>query len=156
MSKLHSPIRTLAAGLAGAMAVNVVHELTRHAADGNPPPSRVPRLDRLGQEGLAKMMKAVGLTRPPPGAPRYAAAMVGDVATNTLLYALTASIFRKPLVGGAVASVAAGAAGLLLPQLVGMQRHTGTKPIVKAMTFADYALGGIVTGMVLHLLTSRR
>jgi hypothetical protein len=142
--------QSLIAGLAGALAVNLVHEATRKAAGGNPPPARVPRLDRLGQEGLARGMRMVGMEPPAPGPKRYWAAMAGDVATNAALYAV-ATRSRNPLTRGVVA----GTAGLVLPKLAGMQRHTGTTKRVKAMTFADYAIGGIVSGAVLKLLTRR-
>ena len=141
----------LIAGLAGAVAVNLVHEATRKAAGGDPPSSRVPRLDRMGQEGLAKAARAVGVTPPPPGPKRYWTALASDIAVNGLLYAITNNRAR-PLRGGAFSGLTAGAAGLILPRLVGLARHTGTNPRTKAMTFADYAIGGLVSGLVMKML----
>lgn len=141
----------LLAGLAGAVAVNLVHEATRKAAGGNPPPSRVPRLDRLGQDGLAMASRAVGIEPPAPGPKRYWTALASDIAVNGLLYAL-ANNRQRPLRGGAFGGLTAGAMGLLLPRLVGLARHTGTTPTTKAMTFADYAIGGLVSGAVTKLL----
>jgi hypothetical protein len=146
------PLSALVAGVAGAVAVNVVHELTRYAAGGNPSTDRVPRLDRLGEDGVVLAANALGLTPPRRGMPRYATAMAGDIAINAGLYALTAGMTKSPLVGGTVAAVAAGVAGLLTPKLVGLEKHTGTTAQAKAMTFADYAIGGVVTGLVLALL----
>jgi hypothetical protein len=146
-------LSTLLAGVAGAVAVNVVHELTRYAAGGNPSSDRVPRLDRLGQDGVVLAATSLGLTPPRRGMPRYAAAMAGDLAINAGLYALTAGLTKSPLVGGTVAALAAGVSGLLTPKLIGLERHTGTTAKAKAMTFADYAIGGVVTGLVLAVLT---
>lgn len=152
MRNKHS-LSSLLAGVAGAVAVNAVHELTRYAAGGNPSNARVPRLDRLGKDGVVLAARALGVTSPRRGVPRYATAMAGDLAINAGLYALTAGLTRSPLVGGTVAALAAGVSGLLAPKLVGLQKHTGTTARAKAMTFADYAIGGIVTGVVLALLT---
>ena len=149
-------MKALVSGLAGALSVNLVHEMTRYAAGGDPSPDRVPRLDRLGQDGVVLAARSVGLTPPRAGAPRYATAMAGDVLMNAGLYALVASLAKRPMHGGVLAAVAAGATGLLLPKLVGLEKHTGTTPTAKALTFADYAIGGVVTGFVLGLLTQKR
>ncbi|HEV7302360.1 MAG TPA: hypothetical protein VGN72_23680 [Tepidisphaeraceae bacterium] len=144
----------LIAGLAGAVAVNLVHEATRKAAGGDPSPSRVPRLDRMGQSGLVKTARAVGLEPPAPGPKRYWTALAGDIAVNGLLYAIT-SRRSRPLRGGAFSGVLAGVAGLVLPRLVGLGRHTGRNSRTKAMTFADYAIGGLVSGAVMKMLSRK-
>ncbi len=146
--------QSLIAGLAGALATNVVHEVTRHAKGGNPSQADVPRLDRLGQEGLAKVMRRAGIEPPAPGPKRYWAALVADIATNALLYAITTRS-RNPVTRGIGSGVLAGVSGLVLPKLVGMERHTGTTPKAKTMAFADYAIGGLVSGVVLKLMTKR-
>ena len=143
---------SLIAGLAGALAVNLIHEATRKAAGGNPSPRDVPRLDLMGQAGLAKVMRRAGAEPPAPGPKRYWTALATDVATNALLYAVTTRS-RRPLVGGGRSGLLAGVAGLALPRLVGLGRFTGTTTKSKAMTFADYAIGGLVSGAVLKVLT---
>jgi hypothetical protein len=148
-------MRALVSGFVGAVAVNLVHEMTRYAAGGNPSSDRVPRLDRLGQDGVVLAATSLGLTPPHKGAPRYATAMAGDLLLNAGLYALTSSLTRRPMHGGMLSAVAAGVSGLLLPKLMGLERHTGTTPTAKAMTFADYAVGGIVTGLMLAALKKR-
>ena len=149
-------MKTLVSGLAGALALNLVHEMTRYAAGGDPSTDRVPRLDRLGQDGVVLAAESVGLTPPPAGMPRYLTAMAGDVVMNAGLYALVAGLTKRPLHGGALAAVAAGVSGLLLPRLVGLEKHTGTTRTAKALTVADYAIGGVVTGLVLAALTRSR
>jgi hypothetical protein len=130
--------------------------MTRYAAGGDPSPDRVPRLDRLGQDGVVLAATSLGLTPPRRGAQRYATAMAGDLLINAGLYALVASLAKKPSQGGALAAVSAGVSGLLLPKLVGLDRHTGTTATAKAMTFTDYAIGGVVTGLVLGLLGRKK
>lgn len=149
------PLKALVAGAAGALAVNLVHEMTRYAAGGNPSTDRAPRLDRLGQHGVVLAANSLGLIPPRQGLPRYATAMAGDLAINAGLYALTAGLTKSPLIGGTVAAVAAGVAGLLSPKLIGLEKYTGTTATAKAMTFADYAIGGVVTGLALAMLTRR-
>jgi len=73
---------------------------------------------------------------------------------NALLYAITTSR-RNPLVGGGASGLLAGVSGLLLPRLVGMNRLAGTSKKSRAMTFTDYAVGGLVTGAVLKVINRR-
>jgi hypothetical protein len=37
--------------------------------------------------------------------------------------------------------------------VVGLERHVGRSTRARAMTFADYAIGGVVTGVVMKALT---
>jgi hypothetical protein len=145
---------SLVAGLAGAVAVNVLHESIRKAKGGNPSPADAPRLDRLGQDALAGGMRSIGLRPPAAGPKRYWTALAGDIATNAVLYALTTSR-RNPLTGGGASGLLAGTMGLLLPRLVGLNHHAGTTKKARAMTFTDYAVGGLVSGAVLKALSKR-
>ena len=137
-----SPLaRALAAGAAGAAAVTGINETVRHAT------TDAPRLDELGQRGLAKSMRAAGAT-PPRGSKLYWSAMAGDVALNTLYYAL-AGTGRGALKRGGLLGTAAGIGAILLPPLLGLGKSPrGRTRKVKAMTFAYYVLGGLVAGAV--------
>ena len=147
--------KSLVAGLAGALAVNAMHEFTRKSKGGNPSTADAPRLDRLGQDSLAMGMRRIGVEPPAAGPKRYWSAMAGDVAMNALLYAVTTSR-KSALAGGGASGLLAGVSGLLLPRLIGMNRYAGTTKKSRAMTFADYAVGGLVTGAVMKVLNRRK
>src|SRR5688572_15130819 len=74
-------VRALGSGLAGAAALTAAHEGLRRFAWG------APHLERVGQRGLARLVRKAG-RRPPRGMARYGAALAGDMAVNSLTYGL--------------------------------------------------------------------
>ena len=71
----------LLSGLAGAAALTLIHESVRRLRPD------APRMDTLGRRAIASGMEAVGM-EPPAEDRLQAAALVGDLASNTLYYAL--------------------------------------------------------------------
>jgi hypothetical protein len=147
-SETHLP-GALVAGAAGAAAVTATNELVRQITP------RAPRLDELGKRGLARTMRAAG-ARPPKGRKLYWSAMAGDLALNTLYYAL-AGTGRRAVARGGMLGALAGAGAVVLPPLLGLGlAPRGLTPRTKAMTFAYYLLGGLVAGAVGRSLGRRR
>src|SRR3954469_25305689 len=95
-------VKAMLSGLVGAAAVTAIHESVRRIR------SDAPRLDTLGRRAIAGGMEAVGME--PPGEDRLqAAALAGDLVSNSLFYALVG--VGKPsgaLARGAALGAAAG------------------------------------------------
>ena len=141
---------SLAAGLAGALALTALHEAARRLR-----PRDAPRMDVLGERGLRRLLAKADAGQPAePTA--YALTMTGDVLGNALYYALVGSgphSLRRGLLLGAVA----GAGGVALPGPLGLgTAPSGRTPQTRAMTVAWYTVGGAVAGAVARALRQRR
>jgi general stress protein 26 len=128
---------SLAAGLTGALFLNVVHEAARRVRPD------APRMDRVGERALGKAFGAL------PGRSRYLAALGGDLLTNALYYgAVFARQPERPLLRGLLAGTLAGAGAATLPERLGLAPpRRARKAQSKAMTVAWYALGGLAAGL---------
>lgn len=143
-------LSSLAAGVAGAVALTVLHEAARRLR-----PHDAPRMDVLGERGLRKILRLQDLPQP-DGATAYKATMIGDVFSNGLYYSLVGS-GKHTLGRGAVLGALAGVGGVWLPGPLGL----GTAPSnrtrqTQAMTVAWYTFGGLVAGGVAQALRKRR
>src|SRR5207237_1240532 len=105
---------SLAAGLAGAVAVTAVHETTRRLTP------RAPRMDILGERGIAKLVLAAGRT-PPGGVRLHRLALGGALVSNSLYYALVGT-GRGAWKRGAALGLLAGVAAVVLPPVLGLGR----------------------------------
>ena len=76
---------SLAAGLTGAVALTLLHEIVRHLR-----PADAPRMDVLGMRGLRKLLNKADAPQPDDAA-AYALTMAGDVLSNGLYYSLVGS-----------------------------------------------------------------
>ena len=65
-----SMLRALGSGVAGAVALNVLHESARQVIPN------APRVDVIGKRAIAKPMRAAGL-QPPRGRALYGTALAG-------------------------------------------------------------------------------
>src|SRR3954471_12316356 len=127
---------SLAAGFAGAVAVTAIHETTRRLTP------RAPRMDVLGERGIAKVLRGAGVRVPGRNA-LHNLALGGDIVSNSLYYALVGS-GRDAWVRGAGLGLIAGIGAVVLPPYLGLGRAPrGLTPRVKLMTVAYYTLGGL-------------
>lgn len=142
---LKSPImQALGSGLAGALALNVLHETVRRFTP------QAPRADLLGERSISKGYRKAG-KRPPRGKNLYVQAMLGDVVSNALYYSLTAFGQRQPLLTGATLGGMAGLGAVALPGPMGLgEAPTNRTPATRAMTVGWYVFGGLVAGAVLR------
>lgn len=134
-------------GLAGAAALNIVHQSVKqfcHAA---------PRVDLVGEEALSKGLKNLRIT-PPSGDRLFLATLAGDLLSNTLYYSLTGFARKKQLpVAGATAGLAAGIGALCLTKPMGLSDVPVTRTLAtKLMTVGYYTLGGLVAGLAIKAL----
>ena len=141
---------SLAAGLAGAVALTALHEAVRRLR-----PRDAPRMDLLGERGLRQLLAKAGAPQPDEPA-AYGLTMAGDLLSNALYYSLVGSgqhSRRRGLLLGA----AAGIGGVVLPGPLGLGTAPSNRtPQTQAMTVAWYTAGGVVAGAVATALRQRR
>ena len=149
-------LRSLAAGFAGALALNAANEAAHRLA---PPDAarRSPRLDRLGTWALAR---ALGLgVRPGPEADRagpvYAAALALDTAVNTVGYAFVGDGTGRPLARGLALGLGGGALAVVGATALGRGQDVARAPATPALTVAWYVAGGLAAGLTARALARR-
>ena len=131
---------TLTAGLAGACAVTVIHEIGRRTL------ADAPRLDLLGRRALSRMTGG----RVDDGPDTQAIALAGDIIANSAYYGTAAAASER---GGPAVIVAAGLlAGLgavLLPGPLGLgEAATNLTRRTQLLTVAWYTVGALCTWAV--------
>lgn len=144
------PLPSLAAGLAGAVALTALHETARRWR-----PHDAPRMDVLGMRALRKLLGRAHAPQP-DAATLFNLTMAGDIAANSLYYSLVGS-GRHALGRGLLLGLVAGAGGVLLPGPLGLGAAPSNRtPQTRAMTVAWYALGGLVAGAAARALRRAR
>lgn len=136
-----TPPNALAAvgsGLAGAVALTLVHETARRVIP------HAPRVDVIGVRAISRLMRAAG-HRPPHYNRLHNMALAGEVVSNSAYYSLIgagdrARVWRR----GALLGLAAGLGAALLPPVMGLgqQPHRKT-PFTQVLTVAWYLFGGL-------------
>ncbi|ALI98825.1 hypothetical protein [Rufibacter tibetensis] len=147
--RLNKWLRVGISGLAGAVAVTIVHESVRRFYP------EAPRMDILGMRAIAKGLRFAGQT-PPNDDKLHAWSLVGDIVSNSLYYSLTGS-GKKALWQGTVLGAIAGVGGVILPGPMGL----GVAPSARtkqtqALTIGYYLLGGVAAGAVAHYLRKKK
>ena len=142
-------LRSLAAGLAGAVVLTALHETVRRLR-----PHDAPRMDVLGMRGLRKLLHQADAPQPDDKT-LFDMTMVGDVASNGLNYALVGS-GRHAVRRGLALGLAAGIGGVVLPGPLGLgEAPTNRTPQTQFRTVAWYTLGGLVAGATARALRKR-
>ena len=143
-------LRSLAAGLSGAIALTVLHETARRLR-----PQDAPRMDVLGMRGLRKLLNKAEAPQPDEQT-LFNLTMAGDILSNGLYYSLVGSQ-RQALRRGLLLGLAAGAGGVLLLGPLGLgEAPSNRTPQTQAMTVAWYTVGGLVAGAVARSIRRRR
>jgi hypothetical protein len=139
--------KAVAAGAIGAVTTNVLHEIVRRVT------REAPRVDLLGMQALAHLLKAVGTDVPDHGT-LYGMTLAGDLVSNSGYFALlgTAPGDRK-LAAGAALGLAAGLGAVYLPGPLGLSTQPTDRGLAtRAMTVALYGAGGVVAGAAYRAL----
>ncbi|MBH8571399.1 hypothetical protein KB206_21090 [Microvirga sp. STS02] len=140
---------SLTAGLAGAVALTLLHETVRRLR-----PEDAPRMDVLGMRGLRKLLGKADAPQPDNDT-LFNVTMAGDVLSNGLYYSMVGSS-RHALERGLALGALAGVGGVLLPGPMGLgTAPTNRTPQTQAMTVAWYTMGGLVAGAVARALRNR-
>lgn len=142
-----SKLKNLIAGLAGAIALNILHEgLKKKESD-------MPRVDLLGEEALQKTINYFG-GKINHDKTLYEATLAGDIIGNTLYYSLIGTgnaRYLWPEV--AMLGLSAGIGAITLPKTIGLNpKPVAKNDQVKIFTVGYYLAGAVVTGLVLNLL----
>ena len=138
----------LAGGLAGAVTLNLVHELYRQIDPD------APKVHLLGEEALVKMLKAANLPLPSNENELYKWTLAGDILSNTVYYSLIGAAKKKNLVkSGLILGFAAGLGAVFMPEKLGLNDAPTTRTTVtKLLTVLWYTLGGLTAGSVMKFL----
>ena len=141
-------LAALASGFVGAIALNAIHETAKHLSN------EAPRVDRLGEQAIAKTMENLGNAPPPTLDDLYLPTLIGDLASNSLYYALSGAFGKQnAVVSGALLGAAAGAGAVYLPAKIGLRKsYTAATEKRAAMTIAWYLAGGLAAGLTYKLL----
>ena len=103
--------RSLTSGVAGALALTLIHETGRRAL------ARAPRMDEVAMRGLRKLLP--GKQRDPVRLHKLA--LAGDLVSNAVYYSAIAAPTRKATWTRAAAlGTAAGFCALRLPERIGL------------------------------------
>jgi len=138
--------QSVGSGLAGAIALNVLHETVRRVVP------KAPRVDLLGMRSIAKGFEAAG-EQPPSKENLYKMALLGDVVSNSLFYGLVGMNAKQPVLTGLALGVLAGVGAVTLPGPLGLgEKPTKRTTATAIMTVGWYAFGGLVAGAVLKRL----
>ena len=140
---MHTLLKSVVSGLAGAVALNLWYETVRQFVP------EAPRADILGERSLQKIMRGIGNQPPANEEKLYIPAMLGDVLSNTAYYSLigTAKPQNAYAVGTAL-GLAAGVGAVVLPGPIGLgEAPTNRTMATKLMTVGWYLLGGLVTAV---------
>jgi hypothetical protein len=143
-------IKNIIGGLAGAIALNLLHESVRHYDKD------APRVDLVGEEAITKGMKAVGAL-PPSGQNLYLTTLAADVLSNAFYYSLIGGGKRKYLIiRGIGYGAAAGFGALKLTRPLGLKN----KPVArtdktKVLTVAYYTIGGLIAAITMKALRKK-
>jgi len=136
----------LIGGLAGALSVTILHELTRKYYAG------APRLDKLGEQAAEKIIEATG-NKAPNEKELYGPAMAGDLVANALYYGFAAANTKNPVRTAGILGVSAGLGAINLPGTLGLnEKHASGTTERKLITLALYTIGGLVTGAVIKMM----
>jgi hypothetical protein len=136
-------------GLAGAAALTIVNETVKRLD------SNAPRLDLLGMNAAAKILKGSNIKTPAFAQNLFPAALAGDLISNTMYFAMAqAETKQKTLVRGSLLGLGAGIGAVTLAKPLGVDSKTTTKPVhTNAMTIAYYVLGGLVAAAMINLIS---
>jgi hypothetical protein len=142
--------KALTSGVAGAVALNLVHETARHLVP------EAPRVHKVAMRAIARPLRRLGRT-PPDQKTRYGLAMAGDLAGNTLYYSLIGlGNSRHPWARGAALGLVGGLMTVALPGPLGLgSEPVARSPTRQAMTVGWYTLGGLAAAAVYRSLVGR-
>ena len=127
--------KKMIAGFGGAIALNILHEIIRKNF------TDVPHVNEVGEEALLKVTDQTPFSISSDKI--YAATLAGDILSNGIYYATTAT--QNNMASGLIAGIGAVA----LPKHMGLNDEpvaSNTKK--KLMTVGYYVFGAVVTKLI--------
>ncbi len=144
------PLTAVGGGVAGAVAVTLIHESVRRLVP------KAPRLDLLGMNAISKGLQATGNST--PGNNRlFTWALAGDLVSNALYYSMAGVGKEKNIwLRSTMLGLAAGISAVALPGPLGLEkRHTNKSLSTKLMTVGLYVAGAVVTAAITKKLANK-
>jgi hypothetical protein len=143
-------LEALNSGMAGAVALTVVHEVARRQI------ADAPRMDLLGQRAIARLCD-VAFSDHPSKSDLRELSLVGDLTANSLYYSLVGvGCSETAITRGGVLGAIAGLGAITLPGPLGLGSMPSNRTnATRAMTIAWYTVGGLVAGSIYRLLSTR-
>lgn len=137
----------LAGGLAGTVALNLIHETYRKIDED------APKIHLIGEEALVKMLKAAHLPQPNGKEELYRWTMAGDIFSNTVYYSLIGAGKRKGLLKrGFILGLVAGVVTVFMPEKIGLNSAPSDRTTeTKVLTMLWYTLGGLAAAGVMRI-----
>jgi hypothetical protein len=118
-----------------------------------------PRLDLLGMNAAAKLVKGSTLKTPAFAQKLFPAALAGDLVSNTLYFAMAQGETRsKTLIRGSLLGLGAGIGAATLAKPLGIDGGQPKAEPAKTnvMTIAYYILGGLVAAAIINLISEEQ
>ncbi|WP_407572787.1 hypothetical protein [Deinococcus altitudinis] len=140
----------LLAGVLGAVTVTLLNESARRFLP------YAPRIEVIGERGLAKVIRAMGAD-PPQGKALYWSTLAADLFSNALYYSLI-GLGDPEHVGrrGVSLGMTAGFGAAVLPPRLGLGHQPGERwPVTQVLTATWYLAGGLTTAFVLREMQRR-
>ncbi|RYY25510.1 MAG: hypothetical protein EOO04_11815 [Chitinophagaceae bacterium] len=132
----------LISGLAGSLALTALHQLLKGHV------KNAPRMDKMGEQALGKILSGTGQTIPEENK-LYKATLAGDIVGNALYYSVVGTVPGSPVLTGAGLGLAAGVGALVLPEKLGLNKeYSNATTKTQVLTVAIYLAGGLVAGLV--------
>jgi hypothetical protein len=138
-------------GLAGACALTVLNESVKKIDKD------APRLDLLGMNAVAKIMKGSGI-KPTSSGQLKPVSLAGDLISNSLYYGMASGAPDKKstLIRGALLGLGAGVGAVSLAKPLGLDERASMASVkTKVLTVAWYVVGGLVAAAVINLLEKK-
>lgn len=145
-----SPVLPFIAGLTGAVALTVAHQLGQQVVPD------APRMDVVGMRAMARVRERAGASVPDRDT-LYTQTLAGDIASNAIYYSLVGvGAHEGRWTRGAALGLAAGVGALVLPRPMGLgdPPHSDSRRN-QVLTVAWYTLGGLAAASMLGLLQPR-
>ena len=143
-------LKNLAAGMAGAVALNLLHETLKKTG------TNMPRIDLLGEEALNNVLGAI--KSPIENKEKlYMATLAADVVSNAVYFSAIGAgkdkyIWPRAIVSG----LTAGLGAVKLAKPLGLNEATVARTEkTKGLTVAYYLSGALVTAMILKLMIKK-
>ncbi len=136
-------------GLAGAIALTIVNETAKRIDP------KAPRLDLLGENAVARLVKGSG---PVPQIAQKYFPVAADLISNSLFYGMArGNSTSNTLLRGTLLGLAAGVGAVVLPKQMGLpSEHTGKTTETKLLTVAWYVIGGLVAAFAINAMDNGR
>ncbi len=139
----------IAGGLAGAVAVTLIHELVRKIDN------EAPRMDLMGMQAVSGIIKSTD-NRVPERDTLYTITAAGDILGNALYYGLSVANKKQLWTRSTLMSLSAGLGALILPKYLGLNPQFSNKTArTKVITTSLYLFGGLVSSLVSKMVDKK-